>query len=852
MRRGIVPTLLRDLHVGARALRRNPGFAAVAVAVLALGIGANTAVFSIVNALLVRPLPGADSGTELLGLFGKDTKRPDRYRSFSYPNYLDISEGARSFSSIAAHDLTLAGVTEGDITRRTFVDMVSANYFETLGARLTRGRAFTTAEEQPGRPTLVAIVPDSYWRKTGADPEIIDKTVRLSGRTFTIVGVAPPGFTGPTAAVAPELRVPLGASELVKNDFMRDGEAKPPGARDVHELMLVGRLRPGVSRAAADRELAQVALRLEQASPAENRDHTIVTAPLPRMGISTSPSDDVDGPIVLVSIVLMAMSAIVLLVACLNLANMLLARGTARRREIAIRLSLGAGRAAVVRQLLTEGFLLAVAGGLLGTLLAYAATAAFIQTVVPIMPVPIDVDAAPDWRVMAATLAFAALATMIFALGPAWRVTRPDVLEDLREQRSEERGRRARLLGARNILIASQMALSLALLVAGALFVRGAVKAAGATPGFSFDRGLLVEIDPGLAAYSSERSAAAHRGLLSRLRTVPGVEAVSMASLVPFGSVRVGQSVERATGTGEAAGGQGQRERASSTYTVISADYFRSLGLTMRRGREFTAQEAEGTAVRRVAIIDEPLARRLFPSPGENPVGQYVRVTAGRDRYEAPVEIIGVAPGLRDDLFEPSVSPHIYVPFSARTQTWMNYHVRLAAGGPDESAMLETIRREVRAFDERLPVLTMTTLKSFGDRSIFLWVFRAAARVFTAFGLSALLLALVGIYGVNAYVVARRTREIGIRVALGATAGGVVRLMLRDTAVVALAGIAVGLGLSVALGYGLSSMLYEVSATDPLALTVEPLLLAAAAAAAALVPTWRATRESPVEALRRE
>ena len=844
-------TLLKDFRFGARALGRNPGFAAVAVLVLALGIGTNTAVFSMVNALLVRPLVGADDGTELLGLFGKDTKRPDRYRQFSYPNYLDISEGARSFSSVAAHDLALAGVTEGDTTRRTFVDMVSANYFETLGVRMARGRPFTTAEERPGRPSLVTIVSDSYWRKTGADPEIIGKTVRLSGRIFTIVGIAPPRFTGATAAVAPEFWLPLGASELVKNDFMREGEGRTPGARDAHELLLMGRLRPGVSREAASRELSQVASRLEQAYPAENRDQTIVAAPLPRMGISSAPGDD--SAIVSVSVVMTAMSAVVLLVACLNLANMLLARGTARRREIAIRLSLGAGRAAVVRQLLTEGFLLAACGGLFGTLLAYAATAVFIQTIVPLMPVPIEVDAAPDWRVMAATLVFAALATMLFALGPAWRVTRPGVLEDLREQRSEERGRRARLLGAKNLLIGSQIALSLALLAAGALFVRGAVKAAGATPGFSFDRGLLVEVDPGLAAYSPEQSASAHRGLLSHLRTVPGIDAVSIASLVPFGAVREGEGVERAGGAGDVAAGEEKRERVSSTYTAISADYFRSLGLKMLRGREFTAEEAEGTAVRRVAIIDEPLARRLFTSPGENPVGQFVRVAAREPgRYEVPVEIIGVAPGLRDDLFERSVTPHVYVPFSAKTRTWMNYHIRVAAGGPGEAAMLQTIRREIRAFDERLPVLTMTTLKSFGERSVFLWVFRSAARVFTAFGLSALLLALVGIYGVNAYVVARRTREIGIRMALGATAGRVVRLMLRDTAIVALAGIAVGLGLAVALGYGLSSMLYEVSATDPLALTIAPLLLAASAVAAALVPTWRATRGSPLEALRHE
>ena len=843
--------IVKDLRFGMRALGRNPGFTIVSMLVLALGIGANTAVFSVVNALLIRPLPGADAGPPLVGLYNKDAKRPDRYRPFSYPNFLDIREGSRSFVSIAAHDLALAGVTEGDTTRRSFFDIVSGNYFETLGVTLARGRVFTTEEERPGRPSLVAIASDAHWRSKGADPDIIGKTVILSGRSFTVIGVTQPGFTGATAAITPEFWLPLSAAELVKNDFMREGEGKLPGARDAHELLLIGRLRPGVTREAADRELAQVAARLADAYPAENRDQTIVAAPLPRMSISTSPGDDRE--IVSVSAVLMGMSAIVLLVACLNLANMLLARGTGRRREIAIRLSLGAGRAAVVRQLLAEGFLLAVGGGLLGVFLAYGATVAFVQSIVPLMPVPIALDTTPDWRVMAMMVVFAALATLLFALGPAWRVTKSTVLDDLKEQRSEEHGRRARLLGARNLLIASQMALSLALLVLGALFVRGALRAADATPGFALERGLLAEIDPSLAAYPPERSAAAHRNLLAHLRAMPGIEAVSMASLVPFGAVSEGESVERAGGAPGAAQDQEKRERVSATFTVISADYFRSLGLKPLRGREFGQSEAEGSTPRPVAIIDEPLAKRLFPAPGENPVGQHVRIAAREPgQFQAPVEIVGVVPGFRDSLFDRSASPHIYVPFSAKNRTWMNYHIRVAAGAPPDAAMLQAVRREIRAFDERLPVVTMTTLRTFADRSVFLWVFRSAARVLTAFGAAALLLALVGIYGVNAYVVARRTREIGIRMALGATAGSIVQLVLRDAIVVSLAGIGAGLLLAVALGYGLSSMLFEVSATDPLVLSIAPVLLAASTLVASYVPTRRATRVSPVAALRHE
>jgi predicted permease len=840
-------TLWGDLRFGVRVLGRNPGFTAVAILVLGLGIGANTAVFSVVNALLLKPLAGVDSGPAVLGLYSKDLTRPDRYRAFSYPNYVDIRDTIRAFSSILACDIGLAGVTEGETTRRAFVLMVSANYFDTLDGKPARGRAFTRDEERPGAGSTVTVVSDSYWKRHGSDPELIGRTVLISSRPFTVVGIAPPGFTGNSALVVPEFWVPLSAAALIKNDVLKNAEGAPDGSRAASALMLIGRLAPGVSAERAGAELAQVAARLAEAFPAENKDQTIVAAPLPRTGISTEPGDD--RRIVGVSVVLQAVSSVVLLVACLNLANMLLARGTARRREMAIRLSIGASRTAVIRQLLVEGFLLAVAGGVLGVVLAEAATAAFIGSARPLFPVPVNLSSDVDWRVVAVTLCFAVVATLVFALGPAWRITKPGILDDLKDQRVGSGGRGARLFGVRNLLLMSQMALSLALLVSGALFVRGAFKAADATPGFSFDNGLLVEVDPALAGYTPDQSLEAHRGLLARLRSVPGVQAVSIASTVPFGSERNGTGVERASGDTAGATGQGRPERISATSTIIGADYFRSLGLSVLRGREFTPAEAEGVSARRVAIIDEPLARRLFPE-GENPVGQYVRIP-GRDPWQGgePLEVVGVVPGLRDRLFDRSPVPHLYRPFAMEPLSGMNYHIRLDGGEAAAPAMAETIRREIRGFDPRLPVLALRTLRTFADQSPFLWIYRSAARIFTVFGLAALLLALVGIYGVNAYVVARRTREIGIRMALGATAQDVVTLIARDAFVVAGVGVTVGLGLAIALGTVISSMLYDVSVTDPLVLVVMPLMLAGAAMLASYVPARRATRIAPVSAL---
>ncbi len=841
-------TLWQDIKYAFRSMAKRPGFALTAVLVLSLGIGVNAAVFSVVNALLLKPLNGGAGGSApVVGLYQKSTERADEYRQFSYPNFVDIRESARTFAGVAAFDLALGGITEGDVTRRSFVCFVSSNYFDALRVALARGRAFTPDEERPGRPSLVTVVSHEYWRRTGSNPDIVGTDVRVNGQLFTVVGIAPPGFTGTSAAVTPEFWMPLSAADLLKNDFMRESQGKAAGSRDRHDLFVVGRLRDGATMEAAGAEAAAIGTRLAEAYPAENGKYTIVVNTLPRMGINTNPSDD--GAIVSLSTVLMGLASIVLMVACLNLANMLLARGTARRKEIAIRLSIGASRSTVIRQLLTEGLVLSLAGGLGGLFLASGATALLLRSVTTLMPVPVVFDVSADWRVFLVTLAFAVVATLAFALGPALRVTKPDVVHDLKAQAGEDRSRRARLFGTRNLLLASQVALSLSLLVTGALFVRGAVNAANATPGFGLDRGLLVEVDPSLAGFGAEESAAAHRSLLAHLRTVTGVEAVSMASIVPFGAVNEGESVERSTA---AEGAAGSRPRVGSTFTVIGSDYFQALGLAPIRGREFTASEAEGTTPARVAIIDDTLAEQLF-ADGEDPLGQYVQ-TWRTDPGFTPeaLEIVGVVPSLRQDLFDPAPRPHLYVPFSLKPRTWMNYHARIAAGGLGEGAMLEQLRREIRAYDERLPILTTRTLRTFVADSVFLWVFRSAARIFTVFGVAALLLALVGIYGVNAYVVARRTREIGIRMALGATSRDVLRLVLRESAIVTAVGVTAGTAMAIGIGTALQSMLYEVTAFDPVALVAVPILLAASTLAASAIPARRAARVAPVSALRYE
>jgi predicted permease len=835
----------QDLRHALRLFRKNPGFSAVAAFVLALGIGANTAIFTLVNALLFRPLAGGDEG-QLVGVYSRDKNRADGYRSFSYADYRDLREGNDAFDSLAAQSFGMAGLGEGDTTRRLFAAIVSSNYFSTLGVRPARGRAFTEEEEAPGKEIPVAIVSHGLWRRLGAGPHIGDTTIRLNGRDFTVVGVAPEGFTGTTALFSPEVWLPLGVYHLVPN-LRRPGDLPRLEDRQQRNLVLVGRLKRGLTAAQADARLQAANSRLIEASPADNRDQLLSLAPLPRLAITSRPQSNAVAAST--SGLLMAMTGVVLLVACLNLANMLLARGEARRKEIAVRQALGASRGRIVRQLLAEGFVLSLAGGAAGLLLAYWATWLLASSILP-LPIAIVLPADPDARVLGATLGFCVLATTLFGLGPAWKVSRFDVLPDLKEHAGDQAvapgGRR--LLAPQNLLVTGQIALSLALLVTGGLFVRGALKAAAADPGFRLERGLLLEIDPSFAGYDGTRGRIAYRAVLDRLRSLPGVESVSLASTVPFGQLTRERRVRKA---GEAELTGKEPSGVPAQHVVIAADYFRTLGLSILRGRDFERSEEFLAEGRRPAIVDEPLARKLWP--GEDPLGRQIQFPAGPDGSSEPLEVVGVVPGLRHGLFDPGPVPHVYVPFAHDYQPGMNLHVRVSSTDPAaERAMLATVREQVRAVDARLPVVSASTLRDFREGTLLLWMVRTGARLFTSFGLVALLLAVVGVYGVKAYVVARRTREIGIRVALGARPADVVRLILREGLLLTAAGIGAGLVLALMSGKVVSSLLYQVSATDPVVFAVAPAVLAASALLAAYLPARRATRITPAMALRAE
>jgi predicted permease len=826
---------LQDLRFGLRTLAKTPGFTIVAILVLAVGIGANSAMFSLVNALLIRPLAG--HADQLVGLYSHDRTKPDSsYRAFSYANYVDIRDHNDVFEGLFAHTFSMVGVPQGDTTRQTFVEVVSSNYFDALGVGLAAGRGFSADEERPGSRIPVAIVRHEHR-------DLLGQTIKINSIDFTVVGVAPPKFTGTMALITPEMWLPLGVFDAVVNDLFKNSSL-PFADRRNQTLTVAGRLKPGFTAANVGSRLDALSRQLERAYPAENKEQLLTVNPLPRLGSSTSPQSD-SGPAVAAAF-LMALSAVVLLIACLNIANMLLARGAARRKEIAIRLAVGGGRGRIVRQLLTEGLLLAVAGAAGGLLLASWVTGALAGSLAAVMPLGIEFEPKPDVVVLAMTTAFAVAATVVFGLGPALKLSKRDLVTDLKALTSDGSPLLGKRLSARNVMVVGQIALSLMLLSTGGLFARGALKAASANPGFSYDRQLLVGIDPTLAQYDEVRGRAVTREVLARVRAMPGVEAAAIAGSVPFGDLHEGP-------TFEPAGGQrpGGAPQTGANFRIVGAGYFNALNLAMVRGREFTDEEERSATAPRVAIVDERFARKLFGS--EDPIGQMIRYTERPGevtRYDgAAMEIVGIAPPIRDELFDREVEPAIYEPSGRNYRGNTFIHVRVARGGMEED-LLRTIRRDIRAYDPRLPIVQTTTMRAFHERSLQLWVVRSGGRMFLLFGVLALLLAVVGLYGVKSYIVSQRTREIGIRMALGARPGDVLGMVLREGAALSAVGIALGLPLAALLGFALSRLLYDVKPLDPIVFTAAPVLLALAAMVATWFPARRATRVTPLTALR--
>jgi predicted permease len=740
-----------------------------------------------------------------------------------------------------AHNMALVGITEGRQTRRAFADLVSSNYFATLGVPLFRGRSFSSAEERPSSQIPVAIVSYSFWKRSGADPDMLAKAVRVNGRDYQIVGIAPEGFTGTTALISSEIYLPLGMYEAAVNDF--EGHGRPLSARDNHCLIVVGRLRPGVTPPAADRQLQAVAAGLAQAWPAANRDQTFFVHPLSRTSVSDAPAND-NGILTSISL-LLAASGVILLIASLNVANMMLARSSARRKEIAIRLALGGGRGKIVRQLFTEGLLLSLLGGACGLVVAYWGTLLLVRSLSRLAPFDLVYTAGPDIRVLSATFAFCLFSTVLFSLMPAWNLSRPNLVAALKSSEREESAgaRPRRIFSRRNVLVICQVSLSLALLTAAGLFIRSSVSAARMNPGFRISGELVFETDVSLAGYNEAHGRQLYPALVDRLRALPGVQSASLAANIPFGII----SMSRALHAG------GSAKPLYAAFNLVGPDYFRTLEIPLLRGRAFTGADARGGA--RVVIIDQLAASRLWP--GQDALGRHLQIDAGSstsgEAATQDAEVVGVAAPIRMHFIGQDLEPHVYVPFGQEYQADTHIHVRTAAlDARAEDALLQSLRAAVQAEDAHLPILELGTMRNHLEGSFDYWIVGTGARMFTIFGAVALLLAMIGLYGVRSYSVALRTREIGIRMALGARPAEALRLVLREGLLLTAIGLAIGLPLSLGISRILAATLYGINGSGAAVMGLASALLAVVGTAACYIPARRASTVDPLEALRYE
>ena len=853
--------MINDLRFAFRQLWKAPAFTVAAVAVLALGIGVNTAIFSLVNVMVFQPPAYKDPG-EVVQLFSQDKKDPKNFRAFSYPTYSDIREQNTVFSGLLAHDDSVVGIGEKGNFRRAVVDIVSSNYFSVLGVMPAYGRPFLAEEERPGANKHVAVVSHSYWEKHSRDPSLLGREILINGRAFTIVGIMPEGFTGTESVFSREAWLPLGVYDELMSD---QGAARNSAlsARGSDRLMLLGRLKPGITAEAAQPALKGLAANLEAAYPVEQKDQTFMTAPLNKFGTSTAPPEN--DPIPMIGALLSAMAGVVLLVACLNLANMLLARGTARRKEIAIRLALGGSRGRIVRQLLIEGFLLALLGGICGLLLGLWSSDLLVASLSKILPMDVVWLTGPSWMILSATLGFCVLGTICFALGPALKLSRAAVIEDLKQQAGEDANRPRWKFLPRNPLVVVQVAFSLALITAAALFIRGATNAAAVETGFKAKNVFLVEVDASLGGANQKRALDLYRMVGERFSALPGVERADLAATVPFGINTVRRTVLRA-GLSPASDDQPATAAEGRTFTPfwnsVGANYFAAVGLPLLRGRAFTAAEATEAGGPAVAVIDEVLAKKLWPDG--DALGQRIQFPVrpgappendeqgnGQIKRGEPIEIIGIVPAIRNRLFEKEPVGALYLPFARGFQSDAFFFVRFASLGK-ESVTADLLRRTAQGVDPLLPILELRTFEKHMDGNPQLWIVRAGAALFSIFGGLALGLAVIGVYGVKAYSVARRTREIGIRMALGAQSRTVLWMILREGFVMVACGVGLGLLLALATGKIVSAILFDVSATDPFAFTIAPAVLMAAALLATWLPARRATKISPMTALRTE
>ncbi|MFN8582765.1 MAG: ABC transporter permease [Gemmatimonadaceae bacterium] len=815
---GLVQNLTMDLRYAGRMLRKSPVFTLVAGLVISLGTGAVTTIFSAANAIVLRPLPGAERTDRLVDI--DRTQRDSRGSlSASYPYYKRLQEGAREFDGMSAWTMAPLTISTGGEGISSLGNLVSGNYFRVLGVRPALGRFFVAEEDSTPLSHPVVVISHSFWQgNLSGDSAVVGRTISLNGHPYTVIGVAPPNFNGVYAVLRTDAWIPLMMQQQLRagGDLSRAGDAF---------LEMFGRLRDGVSSDAAQRELMALT-RAQAEDGAEPKEFKIFSSVV--LSTLTGLPSEVGVAVLGFMALLLAAAGVVLMIASVNVAAMLLARTAARRREIAVRVALGAGRGRLVRQLLTESLLLFLIGAGGGVLLATQAASALQRIPLPV-DVPISVDLTPDARVMAFALIVSLVTGVIFGLAPALQASRVDLGTRLRDDTAGGGARRSR---TRSVLVVGQLAMSLLLLVAAGLFLRALDRGRRVDPGIDTRNVAVAAFDVRTYGYDDERGRQFYRSLKEQLAAVPGVTSVGFTRFLPLSMTNMGDEIQ-VDGAPAPMGASGRG--FPITFAQVDEDYFTVVRTPLLRGRSFLASDA--ATAPKVAIVNETLAKRFWPN------GDAVGRTF---RYEKEVvTIVGLARDAKYSTLNEDATPFAYFPLAQHWQSSQNVMVRTTG---DPGRIAESIRRAVRSLDPMVPVPVVTTLQL--ATSVVLLPQRVAALVTGVLGVLGLGLAAVGLYGIMAYSVSQRTREIGIRVALGAGRRDVLRMVVGEGMRLVSVGLGIGLLLALAVTRVMTKFLFEVSPLDAVTFAGGALVLTAVALAASYLPARRAAGTDPMAALR--
>jgi len=818
-------TLWQDIRFSIRMLRKSPGFTLIAILTLALGIGANTAIFSLANVFLFRPLPVKDA--DRLAVIGVQSSAKSDPERVSYLDFLDYKQQSTVFTDMTAYNLDLIGLGTGGRADRVITAEVQSNFFTMLGIQPAVGRLINPGEGDQPRSASVVVLGYSYWQKRFAgDPSVVGRSVSFDGHPATIIGVVEKQFHGPYAIVEMDLYAPGGMNGIGTNstNFFTD--------RADGELLVFGTLKPGVTPQQAQVALQVITQRLSEQYLRTNQGH--VARVFPERIARPEPSAADFLP--LIATIFLVLVGLVLMLACINVANLLLARSSSRQKEIAIRSSMGASRIRLIRQMLTESILLATAGGASGALLGRWVCSA-LENVRPLGDFPLRFGFNFDWRVFGYVAGIAAASGILAGLAPALRTSRSNLNETLREGGRGLIGEGGRRHALRNTLVIAQVAGSIVVLVAAGLFFRSLTRAESIDLGYDPHNLLNVGINPELQNYDRPRSEAFFRELLRRAKSLPGVESATIAYSVPLGYYGQGGSIYV----------EGQildpsNHGYNGGYNIVDPAYFSTMRIPMVAGRAFTDADTESSQL--VAIVNQSMAKTLWPN--QDPIGHKFSYKSEKGPF---VTVIGIARNARvsDLLHEPT--NFFYVP---QAQEYNASHVlQLRTTVPPES-LINAVESEIQQLDPNLPAFDVMTM----DRSLMggngFFIFKMGAAMAGTLGALGLLLAVVGVYGVVSYNAARRTHEIGVRMALGAQPGNVFSLVLSQAAMLVGAGIAIGLAAALAVTKFLSGFLVGVSSYDPVTFATVAILLVVSAFIACYIPAHRAMRVDPMEALRYE